>query len=94
VRISVPRDLWSARTVFDPRSQVGWDALPAGRTSIDWGTTWAAGGKTVLAEVPSVIVPEEANLLINPRLAGDHLKAVKVRRWSYDFRFAQRMPRR
>jgi RES domain-containing protein len=93
VRITVPREIWEARTVFDPRSQVGWDALPAGRTSIDWGSAWASGGKTVLAEVPSVIVPEEANLLINPRVAGDRLKAVKVRKWTYDLRFGGAAPR-
>jgi RES domain-containing protein len=88
VRITVPREIWNARTVFDPESQVGWDALPAGRASIDWGTTWASRGKTVIAEVPSVIVPEEANLLINPTAAANRLGAVKVRRWTYDFRFA------
>jgi RES domain-containing protein len=93
VRITVPRDLWSARTVFEPTSHGGGAALPAGRTSIDWGTTWAAAGKTALAEVPSVIVPEEANLLINPRLAGERLKAVKVRKWTYDFRFGGTQPR-
>jgi RES domain-containing protein len=93
VRITVPREVWNARTVFDPRSQAGWDALPAGRTSIDWGTAWASGGKTALAEVPSVIVPEEANLLINPRLTGGRLKAVKVRKWTYDARFGGARPR-
>lgn len=93
VRITVPRDIWSARTVFDPASQVGWDALPAGRVSIDWGTEWAAAGKAVIAEVPSVVVPEEANLLINPRLGAERLKAVKVRKWTYDFRFGGAQPR-
>jgi RES domain-containing protein len=93
VRITVPREIWNARTVFDPRSQVGWDALPAGRIAIDWGTAWASGAKTVIAEVPSVIVPEEANLLINPRLTGGRLKAVKVRKWTYDFRFDGAAPR-
>ena len=85
VRIDVPADLWAARSVFDAAQHVGWDALPAGRVSIAWGTTWAAEGATCLAEVPSVVVPEEANLLVNPHHPGARrIAATKLRRWLYD----------
>ena len=92
VAIAVPAAVWKARAVFDWKSQVGWDALPAGKVSLDWGTTWASAAKTAIAEVPSVIVPEESNLLINPR-ADDaaKLKSSKVRKWTYDDRFAGRL---
>lgn len=91
VRIRVPRELWSARSIFAPASHVGWDALPAGKVSLDWGSSWAAAGKAVLAEVPSVIVPEESNLLINPRLAdAAKLESKKVRKWTYDPRVSAR----
>ena len=66
VEITVPAGVWAARTVFDPAAHVGWDAEPAGKVSLDWGTGWATGGSALLAEVPSVIVPEEVNVLINP----------------------------
>lgn len=87
VRIGIPMGLWSARTVFDPRRHVGWDAAPAGKVSMDWGTDWARGGTTLLAQVPSVIVPEEHNLLVNPRHPDvARLTAVKIRKWTYDQR--------
>lgn len=41
------------------------------RTDVDGvarlGTAWAKGASALLAEVPSVVVPEEFNVLINPR---------------------------
>ncbi|MBS0501299.1 MAG: RES family NAD+ phosphorylase [Burkholderiaceae bacterium] len=92
VRVDVPADVWAARAVFDPAVNVGWDALPPGRVSIAWGTAWAQGGASCVAEVPSVVVPEEGNLLVNPRhpQAG-RIRLVKLRRWLYDPRAARAM---
>jgi RES domain-containing protein len=89
VQIQVPDDLWAARVAFEEAGHVGWDALPAGRVSIDWGTRWVHGLESLLADVPSVVVPEERNVLINP-LHSDlrRLAARKVRRWTYDGRLA------
>lgn len=89
VEIAVPFDCWRTRTTFDPAAHVGWDALPAGRRSIDWGTLWAAAGQTLLAQVPSAIVAEEANVLVNPTHPdAARLRAKKLRRWTYDGRLA------
>jgi len=87
VRIDIPAAAWKARTIFDPAMHVGWDALPAGLVSLDWGTEWLQSRKTLLAEVPSIVVPEEFNILINPRHpdAGT-LTPKKIRRWNYDAR--------
>lgn len=87
VRIDVPNEIWAAAIHFDPPANIGWDAVPHGRTSIEWGTNWIASGASCLARVPSVVVPEEFNVLINP-LHNDGLKltAVKVRKWGYDTR--------
>ena len=57
--------------------------------SIDWGTEWARSGASLLAEVPSVIVPEESNILINPAYtSAGRLKVSKLRKWSYDLRLS------
>lgn len=87
VQINIPSALWSSRFKLDPAQHVGWDAEPAGKVSMDWGTAWIQGKTTLLAEVPSVIIVEEHNILINP----DHpdagkLTATKVRKWTYDHR--------
>ena len=87
VEIVVPDAPWGARTRFDPTAQIGWDAEPAGLVSLDWGTQWAKEGRAVLAEVPSIVVPEESNVLVNPRHPdAGQLTARKVRRWTYDRR--------
>lgn len=87
VEISIPSDLWKARTIFDPAAGVGWDAEPAGQASLDWGTAWARKLTTAVAEVPSVIVPEELNYLINPGAPGaERVTAEKKRKWTYDAR--------
>jgi RES domain-containing protein len=87
VQLLIPITAWNARGAFKPGDHVGWDAEPAGKVSIDWGTAWAKAKVTLVAEVPSVIVPEEANILLNPEHhdAGK-VKSTKVRKWTYDFR--------
>lgn len=87
VEVTVPAAAWPDRESFDPDAHVGWDAQPAGRVSLDWGTNWIASGRTLLAEVPSAIVAEESNILINPVHAGMAGVTIrKVRRWLYDAR--------
>ncbi len=87
VEIRVPRSAFESATSAMPEELVGWDAEPAGRVSLDWGTRWADGDETLLARVPSVIVPEESNLLLNPAHRDAALvRARKIRRWTYDGR--------
>ena len=87
VRIDVDDAIWTARqTLASP--PVGWDAIPHGRVSINEGQKWLAGGTSAILEVPSVIVPEEFNLVINPKHAdAAKLTATKIRKWTYDGRF-------
>lgn len=87
VQILIPISSWNTRTVFKAADHVGWDAQPAGKMSLDWGTAWASGKTTLIATVPSIIVPEELNILINPlHPDASKLKATKVRKWTYDSR--------
>jgi RES domain-containing protein len=88
VRIDVPADVWKARMILsDP--PVGWDALPHGMPSVQAGDTWLAGGKSALMAVPSIVVPEEFNVLINPQHPdARRLQAAMIRLWRYDQRLA------
>ena len=89
VKVTVPAAAWDTAVELDPSSLVGWDAQPAGKASIEWGTGWAVGGASLLARVPSVVVPEEFNVLINPAHADiGRVRAEKVRKWLYDSRLA------
>ena len=89
VRVEVPDDVWSSTAQFDARN-VGWDAIPAGKVSLDAGETWAARRSSALFVVPSVIIPEETNILINPRHKdASRIIARKIRRWTYDARLGR-----
>lgn len=67
VRIDVPDDVWESRMVIDnvtaPR---GWDAEPAGMSSLEFGDDWVKRNVSALLLVPSVVIPLEHNILINP----------------------------
>lgn len=87
VEIEIPEDIWSARDVVEPNRLVGWDAVPAGIVSLDWGTDWASAARSLVASVPSIVVREEWNVLLNPRHPDmKHVRARKVRRWDFDQR--------
>ncbi len=91
VEITIPAALWkAARRETAAGLPVGWDAQPASLTSIEMGTGWLAGRGEAVLVVPSVLVPEEFNVLINPA----HSEAAgvvgrKVRKWVYDGRIGR-----
>nr|WP_294814674.1 RES family NAD+ phosphorylase [uncultured Sphingomonas sp.] len=91
VEIAIPDSVWAAAQAETAASlAVGWDAEPCGRVSIAFGSAWAAGRRSALLLVPSVIVPEEVNVLINPAhpdAAG--ITARKIRKWLYDPRIGR-----
>ena len=91
VEIEIPQQIMDGAIVFTksvrPGAQLGWDAEPAGGVSLDWGQAWIAARNSALALVPSIIVPEELNLLINPAHPdASKIKAWKMRKWLYDAR--------
>lgn len=91
VRFDIPRTLIEdAAMLTHTTAPVGWDALPYGKVSLDVGRDWCRTRATALLKVPSVIVPEEQNILLNP-LHPDaaRITATKVRRWHYDWRVRQ-----
>ena len=68
---------------------VGWSAIPEGKVSLDAGDAWLQAGNAAVLVLPSVIVPEESNVLINPSHRDAALiRASKVRAWFYDARLA------
>ncbi len=91
VEVTIPDDVWAgAREETPGRLPVGWEAEPAGQVSIQFGTAWARSGSSALLVVPSVIVQEEFNVLINPAHADcARITAVKRRRWLYDPRLTR-----
>jgi RES domain-containing protein len=91
VSIPIPAAVWAeARTETPGSLPVGWDADPFGRASIQFGTTWIRSVASALLRVPSIIVPDEYSVLINP-LHPDYraIIAVKIRKWLYNPRLTK-----
>ena len=87
VRIDVPDDIWAAREIMVRPPSVGWDAIPEGLVSRGEGSDWLKSGRTALLVVPSVIINEEDNALINPAHPdAARITVIKVRRFIYDHR--------
>jgi RES domain-containing protein len=92
VAITIPASLWAtAHTETVASLPVGWDAEPAGLISIRFGTKWLNAAHQAVLRVPSAIVPDECNVLVNPRHPeSQRIKATKLRRFLYDPRSVKR----
>jgi len=86
VEIAIPGPVWTMARRETPASlPVGWDAEPASLTSIRFGTDWLVAKSSALLILPSVIIPEEFNVLINPAHPdAASITGTKVRKWLYD----------
>lgn len=86
VRIDVPDPVWKAAKVFDATTlPIGWDAIPEGKVSLDFGDQWLTSNSSALLVVASVIVPQEKNILINPAHPDvAKITATKISKWLYD----------
>ena len=86
VTVKIPRALIGGRLWTAP----GWQAEPPGKSSTDQGDDWLRTSSSAAVRAPSVLVPEEDNILLNP-LHPDFSKVtvLESRTFSFDPRFAQ-----
>lgn len=54
----------------------GWRAYPAPASLADLGAEWVRSGKTAVLSVPSTVIPQERNYLLNP--AHRDFKAIRI----------------
>lgn len=87
VRIDVPDEVWAARIVTPSPLPVGWNVVPEGMVSRSVGSAWLESGASALLVVPSVIINEEDNVLINPAHPdAASITTARVRHFVYDHR--------
>ena len=89
IEVAVPIAVWSKRhhARKDPKFPGGWSVHPAGKDSIEYGTAWLTVMTSALLVVPSVVVADEDNILINP-LHSDakEITARNTGKWQFDHR--------
>lgn len=81
IRIVVPDRVWD-RALWAKQKELPrtWRAEPAGVGSMQFGDRWLTSGNSALLCLPSVIVPEDTNVLINPDHADARLIRARVER--------------
>lgn len=92
VQIQAPDAVWAQReeaaVAVLPAT---WNAIPAGGGSGKFGSDWLASLRTPILVLPSVIVPEELIVLINPRhRAATGITAKTLRRFEHNQLFRGR----
>ncbi|MGH7874228.1 MAG: RES family NAD+ phosphorylase [Candidatus Binatia bacterium] len=87
IAAEIPESL-AVDTVRPAKLPRNWRRYPASESLKDIGTTWATKNSTAILAVPSAIIPEERNYLLNP--AHRNFKQVRIRR-SIPFHFDPRM---
>lgn len=91
LRLHVPDS--ATELAYEPTAlPAGWRDTPPRPESQAIGDHWARSGEHLLLRVPSVLVPEESNVLVNP--AHPDASRVRVsasRNFSYDLRLLDRV---
>ena len=65
VRIDLP-DRHSSEAPRLEDLPAGWDAVPVSPASVEYGTQWARQTRSLVLYVPSALVREESNAVLNP----------------------------
>ena len=89
LEIAIPSDLWRQAVNIQALNALPpvWDDQPAPKETLDFGDGWLVSKRSAILIVPSVIVPQETNILINPAHPdADQIKIVKTTRFIYDGR--------
>lgn len=87
IRLTLP-DQHSSETSAPAELPPDWDAVPPGPGSMQFGTRWVRENRSLVLYVPSALVPEEQNGLLNPDHAEFAGVAMTIER---PFRFDPRM---
>lgn len=68
----MPDDEWCARRIAkrDVSFPPDWNAHPVGISSVTYGRDWLIEQAELVLVVPSVALPSEENILLNPRHAA------------------------
>lgn len=66
VAVTATFDERLVETVAPEDLPTNWRSLPPPRATRAWGSQWARERRSAVLRVPSVVVPEEANYVLNP----------------------------
>lgn len=86
IQITVPLSVSIERVKVESLPK-NWRAYPASESLQKIGSSWAAEKRSLLLQVPSAVIPEEYNYLVNPEHPEfKELKAERPQRFKFDSR--------
>lgn len=86
IEVEVPDELIQSVSIAD--LPAGWQGLPSSYAARNFGESWLRSRKALALKLPSVIIPEEHSLMINPRHADVvRLVVSRPRKFELDPRF-------
>lgn len=91
--VAVPADISEGAAILRIRAEdlpADWTRLPPPDHLAELGTRWARAGETPVLAIPSAVIPQELNYLLNP--LHPHFKRIRVGR-PEPFRFDPRLRR-
>ena len=89
MQVEVPEEPGVDR-VLEENLPKGWNELTEHVACMAAGDAWVEAGASLALRVPSAIVPEEENVLVNPRHPGaGGVRVVSVRRFAFDPRLLE-----
>lgn len=93
VPANIPKDVFGKRTVLDQSAfPKNWRSYPPPPMLPYLGTHWLKQGKSAVFEVPSAIIPEERNFILNPAHADFRkIEICKEEPFAFDFRLLKKM---
>ena len=89
--LSIPPDV-SSEKIYDGILSANWREYPAPPVLAKFGSEWVNSKKSLLLYVPSVIVPTEFNILINPyHQEFSQIKEKEIRDLLFDERLGKKI---
>ncbi len=86
IEVEVPDELIQAVSIAD--LPAAWQALPSSLTAQNFGAAWLRARKALAIRLPSVVMPEEYTLMLNPRHEDvARLRVSKPKEFRLDRRF-------
>jgi RES domain-containing protein len=88
--VLVAVDISDPALVYEPGSAAlphGWDELPMSAAAQSFGATWLTQGTELAMKIPSAIVQEDSNFVINPTHPDyAHVSLTIIRPFTFDVR--------
>lgn len=97
---NLPRDLFLIKIEISEQAEIysvpkeilvtDWDSFPFAKETIEFGTSFLRNKEYLVLKVPSVIIPDEYNIILNPLHAGiQDCKIISEIPFKYDKRISK-----